>query len=67
MVMFSIKEALPGTHITTKESVLNRVTEALARRDGMCPCSITSDENHQCQCLEYRLSGICRCGLYVSD
>jgi len=64
---FTIKEPLPGTSFTGNKNTIDRIIEALAKRNGMCPCTILNDKDHLCQCLEYRTSGICICGLYVKE
>jgi len=64
---FTVKNPLSGYHFTTKPGVVERISEALIRRKGLCPCTLADDKNHICHCLEYRLSGLCRCGLYVKD
>lgn len=43
---------------------VNKILEALAENNGYCPCKLEVNENTKCPCLEFRITGVCHCGLY---
>ena len=44
-----------------------KIQKAIKENDGFCPCAIHKTEDTKCMCLEFRTTGTCHCGLYVSE
>ena len=54
--------------------VVERLREALAKKDGYCPCRIQRIEDNKCMCKEVRdqradpeFEGYCHCRLYKKE
>ncbi len=54
--------------------VVERLREALAKKDGYCPCRIQRIEDNKCMCKEFReqiadpeFEGYCHCRLYKKE
>ena len=54
--------------------VVERLREALAKKDGYCPCRIQRIEDNKCMCKEFRdqiadpdYEGYCHCLLYYKE
>ncbi len=53
------------------KEIVARIREALAKRDGYCPCRIPKTDDNICMCREFReqiadpeFEGYCHCRLY---
>lgn len=64
---FTISDPLPGTIFNNELVSLNKTLMSLAKRGGMCPCSVVWDKDHECPCLDYRTTLVCKCGLYIKE
>lgn len=51
----------------------DKVTEAVKKNDGYCPCIIEKTESSKCICEDFvaksamGYKGKCRCGRYIND
>ena len=55
---------------TTDEERARKITEALKKNGGYCPCSIVKNEDHKCMCKDFLSRtepGWCHCGLYYME
>lgn len=48
-----------------KEKV-KEIRQAIKKSGGYCPCAVVQNEHTKCQCLDFRTSGECHCGLFIS-
>lgn len=60
-------------HITenTDKTIVNKIKEGLAKKDGHCPCRVEKTADTKCMCKEFRdqikdpnYEGYCHCMLY---
>ena len=64
-LMFTPADPLPGTKIN--EEYIEKISAAIVRNDGYCPCRQVRTPDTKCPCKEYRLERKCECNLYTGD
>ena len=46
---------------------VKNLKKRIKANNGYCPCQIEKTADTKCPCLEFRTTGYCCCGLYISD
>lgn len=55
-----------GWKLNPNDSIVNAILKRCEMNGGECPCHNNSEDKH-CPCSDYRLNGICHCGLYIKE
>ncbi|HHV39690.1 MAG TPA: 4Fe-4S cluster-binding domain-containing protein [Tepidimicrobium sp.] len=56
-----------GWSVTSDERLRNSILKSLRKRDGHCPCEVPKTLDNLCPCADMRLTGKCKCGLFVGE
>jgi hypothetical protein len=38
----------------------------LSHNGGYCPCKVDKTQETKCPCKDFRVNGICECGVYIN-
>ena len=38
----------------------------LSHNGGYCPCKVNKTQETKCPCKDFRVNGICECGVYIN-
>ena len=51
---------------TKAESIDYDFILKLSHNGGYCPCKVDKTQETKCPCKDFRVNGICECGVYIN-